>query len=249
MEVGVFSKCIKELILDHDIVEVPGLGIFYAELMPASFSDHHATINPPYRKMLFRKCDVSQEAGAMLQSYICDEMHVTPEQAGVELEWCLSRIHSELDGNRICLLPGLGTMRSTSQSDYFFVSDDDLDIFPDGFGLEPVSIKAHEETAAGEKKARRKAARAARKAARKAERASARKGAAIAPVEAAAEVAPKRKLHWAIRLLLWLLAIAVIVVGAILLVFPDGFAGFGEFLDGVIDHILYSKEELQLLGR
>ena len=222
MEVGVFSKCIKELILDHDSVEVPGLGVFYAELMPATFSDHHATINPPYRKMLFRQCDVSKEAGAMLQNYICDEMHVTPEQARVELEWCLSRIHSELDGNRSCPLPGLGVMRSTSQSDYFFVSDDNLDIFPDGLGLEPVSIKAHEEKSGKKKKARRKAVREAHK---------------------------PHKLDWAIRLLLWLLAIVVIAVGAILLVFPDGFAGFGEFLDGVMDHILYTEEELQLLGR
>ena len=246
MEVGVFSKCIKGLILDHDTVEVPGLGIFYAELMPASFSDQHTTINPPYRKMMFRKCDVSQEAGRMLYDYICDEMHVTPEQADVELSWCLSRIHSELEGNRTCQLPGLGAMRSTSQSDYFFVPEDNLDIFPDGFGLEPVSIKATDEKAE-RKQSRRKAERVSRKerkAERKAERAERK-----ALKKAEAEETPRRRLHWSIRLLLWLLAITVIAVGAILLVFPDGFAGFGEFLDGVMDHILYSKEELQLLGR
>ena len=212
MEVGVFSKCIRELILDHDAVAVPGLGVFTAELMPASFSDHRTTINPPYRELTFRKCDVTPEEGAMLNSFICSEMRVSPEQADVELKWCLSRIHSELEGNRTCTLPGLGAMRSTSQSDYFFVSDEGLDIFPDGLGLEPVSIKAAD----------------------------------VKPVK---RKAPRRTLHWAIRLLLWLLAIAVIAVGAILLVFPDGFAGFSEFFSGVMDHILYTKEELQLLGR
>ena len=228
MEVGVFSKCIRELILDHDQVEVPGFGVFYAELMPASFSDHRTTINPPYRKMYFRKCDVSAEEGALLYDFICDEMKVSADQADVELKWCLSRIHSELDGNKICQLPGLGAMRSTSQSDYFFVSDDNLDIFPDGFGLEPVSIRATDE-----KPRKHKLTRAERKALK----------------STVSTAAPRRRLHWAIRLLLWLLAIAVIAVGASLLVFPDGFAGFGEFFDSVMDHLLYTKEELQLLGR
>ena len=224
MEVGVFSKCIKELILDHDEVGVPGLGVFSAQLMPASFSDHRTTINPPYRELTFRQCEVSPEEGAMLNDFICSEMHVSPEQADVELKWCLSRIHSELEGNHTCTLPGLGAMRSTSQSDYFFVSDDNLDIFPDGFGLEPVSIRATDE-----KPVRRKPSRTERKAAKPA--------------------AKHRRLPVLVRILLWLLAIAAIAVGAILLVFPDGFAGFGEFFSGVMDHLLYTKEELQLLGR
>ena len=248
MEVGVFSKCIKELILDHDEVGVPGFGVFYAELMPASFSDRRTTINPPYRKMLFRKCEVAPEEGAMLYGYICDEMKVTADQADVELKWCLSRIHSELDGNKICLLPGLGAMRSTSQSDYFFVSDDNLDIFPDGFGLEPVSIRATDEEPAkarAGKRSARKLTRAERKAARAASKAATRAMARETPASAT----KSRRLPVLVRILLWLLAIAAVAVGAILLVFPDGFAGFGEFLSGVMDHILYSKEELQLLGR
>ena len=230
MEVGVFSKCIKELILDHDEVGVPGLGVFSAQLMPASFSDHRTTINPPYRELTFRQCEVSPEEGAALNSFICNEMHVSPEQADVELKWCLSRIHSELEGNHTCTLPGLGAMRSTSQSDYFFVSDDNLDIFPDGFGLEPVSIRATDEKAA-----RRKPSRAERKAAK--------------ATRTAETSARHRRLPVLVRILLWLLAIAAIAVGAILLVFPDGFAGFGEFFSGVMDHLLYTKEELQLLGR
>ena len=241
MEVGVFSKCIKELILDHDEVGVPGLGVFSAQLMPASFSDHRTTINPPYRELTFRKCEVTPEEGAMLNDFICSEMHVSPEQADVELKWCLSRIHSELEGNHTCTLPGLGAMRSTSQSDYFFVSDDNLDIFPDGFGLEPVSIRAIDE-----KPARRKPTRAEKRSTRRLSRAERKAAKATRTAETSAK---RRRLPVLVRILLWLLAIAAIAVGAILLVFPDGFAGFGEFFSGVMDHLLYTKEELQLLGR
>lgn len=224
MEVGVFSKCIKELILDHDTVEVPGLGVFYAQRIPASFSDHRTTLNPPSRKMYFRKSDVPSASGAMLLERIGEEMSVSGPQAEVELNWCLSRIRSELESNRICILPGLGTMRSTSQSDYFFVSDDDLDIFPDGFGLEPVQIKQMTES--------RKPTRAERRGCRLPK--------------------PKvtgRKWPLAVRILLGGLAFIALAVGILLIFFPETAAEFGSVLNNWMDSLLYSEEELQLLGR
>ena len=39
-------------------------------------------------------------------------------------------------------------MRATKENAVFFVSDEDLDIYPAGFGLEPVSLKTHQESAA-----------------------------------------------------------------------------------------------------
>ena len=140
MDVGVFSRCIKDLIVDHDKVDVPGFGIFYAENMPASFSDLRTIINPPYRRMYFAKADVGRAEGSLLFNHISKELGVTAEQAEVELSWCLGRLRSELDGNRACILPGLGRMKATSQHDYFFVPDDDLDICPEAFGLKPVCL-------------------------------------------------------------------------------------------------------------
>ena len=141
MDVGVFSRCIKDLIVDHDKVDVPGFGIFCAENMPASFSDLRTIINPPYRRMYFAKADVDRAEGGLLFNHISKELGVTAEQAEVELSWCLGRLRSELDGNRVCLLPGLGKMKATSQYDYFFVPDDDLDICPEAFGLKPVCLR------------------------------------------------------------------------------------------------------------
>ena len=39
MDIDLFSKMIKELILDSDRVVLPGLGCFVAEMVPATFSD------------------------------------------------------------------------------------------------------------------------------------------------------------------------------------------------------------------
>ncbi|MBQ9548195.1 MAG: hypothetical protein IJV01_03430, partial [Bacteroidales bacterium] len=43
---------------------------------------------------------------------------------------------------------GLGRLRATRQNNIFFITDEALDIYPEGFGLEPVSLKNHEETPA-----------------------------------------------------------------------------------------------------
>jgi hypothetical protein len=80
----------------------------------------------------------------MLLDKVSAEAGVSLDQAGVELGWCLSRLCSELEGSKICKLPGLGVMRANSRNEFFFVPDDDLDIWPDGLGFEPISIKISE---------------------------------------------------------------------------------------------------------
>ena len=42
--------------------------------------------------------------------------------------------------------PGLGRLRATKENNFFFIPDEDLDIYPAGFGLAPISLKTHEET-------------------------------------------------------------------------------------------------------
>ena len=150
MEITLFSKCIKDLIVENDRVDVPYLGTFTAEMMPAAYSDRQTTIHPPYRKMSFHKGEVSLSEGRPLLNKVMREAGVSLEQAGVELGWCLSRLSSELEGSKICRLPGLGVMRANARNEFFFVPADDLDIWPDGIGFEPISIKLPKEEMPGQ---------------------------------------------------------------------------------------------------
>ena len=72
MEINLFSQCIKELIVENDRVDVPYLGTFSAEMMPATYSDRQTTIDPPYRKMSFHKQPVSLEEGRLLLNKVCE---------------------------------------------------------------------------------------------------------------------------------------------------------------------------------
>ncbi len=139
------SKMVKELILDKDEVELPGVGTFVAETVPATFSDKGYTINPPYRKLSFRQ---RQGGGddSLINLYIKSNEGVDPEQARKFVTDFLLEMKEVLKQKKNIVFPGLGRLRSTKENNFFFVADEDLDIYPGGFGLEPISLKTHEET-------------------------------------------------------------------------------------------------------
>lgn len=145
MDIDLLSKMVKELILDRDEVTLPGVGTFVAETVPASFSDKGYTINPPYRRLSFRQRQ-NEEDTALLDLYIKSNEGVDPEQARRFVTDFLLEMKEVLKAKKNIVFPGLGRLRSTKENNFFFVADEDLDIYPGGFGLESISLKTHQET-------------------------------------------------------------------------------------------------------
>lgn len=145
MDIDLLSKMVKELILDRDEVTLPGVGTFVAEIVPASFSDKGYTINPPYRRLSFRQRQNADDS-SLVNLYVASNGGVDPEQAKKIVTDFLSEMKEILKTRKNIVFPGLGRLRSTKENNFFFVSDEDLDIFPDGFALEPISLKTHVET-------------------------------------------------------------------------------------------------------
>ena len=142
MDIDLLSKMVKELILDNDRVVLPGLGSFVAEVVPATFSDKGYTINPPYRKLYFRS---RPDAGDELAAFYAKSNSVPEDVAQKVIAAFVSELKSVLFVKKTVIFPGLGRLRATKENNVFFVSDEDLDIYPEGFGLQPISLKTHEE--------------------------------------------------------------------------------------------------------
>lgn len=143
MDIDLLSKMVKELILDRDTVVLPGLGAFVAEIVPASFSDKGYTINPPYRKLSFRS---TPDQGWDLIRFYAESNDVEVQVAEKAITDFVQELKTVLYTRKTVIFPGLGRLRATKENTVFFVSDEDLDIYPEGFGLEPVSLKNHVET-------------------------------------------------------------------------------------------------------
>lgn len=143
MDIDLLSKMVKEIILVEDKVVLPGLGTFVAELMPATFSDKGYTINPPYRRLYFRQ---RAENDSSLAELYAAANNVDREVAGRILADFLKELKAVLQEKKIVVFPGLGRLRATKENNFFFVPDETLDIYMDGFGLVPISLKTHQET-------------------------------------------------------------------------------------------------------
>lgn len=143
MDIDLLSKMVKELILDHDRVSLPGLGTFVAEIVPASFTDKGYTINPPYRRLSFRQ---TEGEDSLLVSWYASLNGVSEEVASSAIEDFMAGLREVLEKRKNVIFPGLGRLRATKENNLFFIADEDLDIYPEGFGLSPVSLKTHVET-------------------------------------------------------------------------------------------------------
>jgi len=144
MDIDLFSEMIKNLILDNDEVTLPGLGTFVSELMPSTFSDKGYTINPPYRRLSFRQRE--NNADTSLYDFYSKVNDLDGDTSSRILGDFISGLREQLLTKKLVVLPGLGRLRATKENSFFFIADEDLDIYPYGCGLGPVSLKTHEET-------------------------------------------------------------------------------------------------------
>ena len=143
MDIDLLSKMVKELILDEDRVVLPGLGCFVAEVVPATFSDRGYTINPPYRRLYFR---ARPDEGDALSDFYARSNDVDKDVADRIIKDFVAELKTLLLTRKTVVFPGLGRLRATKENNIFFVANEDLDIYPAGFGLEPISLKTHQET-------------------------------------------------------------------------------------------------------
>ncbi len=143
MDIDLLSKMVKEAVMDHDSVTLPGMGSFVAELVPATFADRGYTILPPYRRLYFSP---KQGDDRLLAQLYAKSNDVSEADAARILGDFILEMKEVLKQRRTLVLTGLGRLRATRENHFFFVADEDLDIYPSGFGLRPISLKTHEET-------------------------------------------------------------------------------------------------------
>ena len=143
MDIDLLAKMVKEVVMDHDVVTLPGVGSFVAELVPATFADRGYTILPPYRRLYFSP---KQGEDTLLADLYANSNGISQADATRILTDFLAEMKDVLKVKKTIVFPGLGRLRATMENHFFFVADEDLDIYPSGFGLQPISLKTHEET-------------------------------------------------------------------------------------------------------
>lgn len=213
---------VKEVMMNHDSVTLPGLGSFMAELVPASFSDKGYTINPPYRRLSFRQR--WREDDSLLADFYSRTNGIDKSQAAGIVGEFISGLKETLQSKKLVVLPGLGRLRATKENAFFFIADEDLDIYPYGFGLEPVSLKTHEETPEEVTAVVKELQEALT---------------ADDAVKVEEKTVARRKKPW-LAATLWIAASVILFLGLFML--------FARIAPDLTDKILYSEEELRIIN-
>ena len=222
MDIDLFSDIVKDLILDNDEVTLPGLGTFVSELMPSTFSDKGCTINPPYRRLSFRQR--WREDDSLLADFYSRTNGIDKSQAAGIVGEFISGLKETLQSKKLVVLPGLGRLRATKENAFFFIADEDLDIYPYGFGLEPVSLKTHEETPEEVTAVVKELQEALT---------------ADDAVKVEEKTVARRKKPW-LAATLWIAASVILFLGLFML--------FARIAPDLTDKILYSEEELRIIN-
>ena len=138
MDIGQLAEMIGELIPVRSEIALPGMGVFVVEEVPAAFSDRGYTINPPYRRLAFRQ---KESADNSLVKLYARNKSISEKEASTILGGFFKRLAAVLKDKKSVSLPGLGRLRSTNENIFFFVQNEDIDIYPQGFGLGSISLK------------------------------------------------------------------------------------------------------------
>ena len=129
---------IRELVPCSEEIALPGLGVFVVEEVPAAFSDRGYTVNPPYLRLAFRQ--KASEDNSLVNLY-ASRNSISQKEAATILGGFFKRLAAVLKDKKSVTLPGMGRLRATNENIFFFVQNEDIDIYPQGFGLESISLK------------------------------------------------------------------------------------------------------------
>lgn len=248
MEIELLSKMLRELLPERETVSLPGLGEFVSVPMPATFSDRGRTIIPPYVKVSF--IPTSSNDGVLVDMYAAGN-NIESDAAETIVLGYLRELRETLEKVGTVVFPSLGTLRRTRRGDFLFIQDDDLDIFPDFFGLQPISLRTEPKAAgasSGESHVLNEAVLPAEPETPAEPEISVEPETPAEPVEKNETVHPGEEPQTVAEgtsgHFNWLaLLIAVGVVAMALAVF----AVLGRLAPELVDHILYSPEEYKIL--
>ncbi|WP_320110560.1 SPOR domain-containing protein [Draconibacterium orientale] len=133
-----FGKEIYTLLLQHDIVIIPGLGAFVSEYRPAEISDESDEIKPPSKTITFN--GQLKNNDGLLVGHIAEKLHISHFNALVRIEKERDEMLFKLDKGDEVFVEGVGALSYNEQGEIVFEASEEENLLLDSFGLGAMSI-------------------------------------------------------------------------------------------------------------
>lgn len=143
------GKYIRQLLPENETVIIPGLGAFISEYKPAQIDEGTGEINPPSKEISFT-AKIKNNDG-LLVSFVAQSEQIPVQKALVKIEDERDKIRYKLDKGEKVILEGTGVLFYTENREIKFEPAEGVNVLPDAFGLDSISLKAEPEEIPEEK--------------------------------------------------------------------------------------------------
>ena len=227
MDFYIVCAKIQELLIKNESVTLPGTGKVIIESFPAAFLEDGKTIVPPSKKLRFIPLTEDQAKDSVAREQ---------EAELVELS---GRIREALVQNGKFEVPGFGVFADNGSGEVTFTIAEEFDFAPDNFALESISLEENEPAAPEvlELPAQETAPKGTE------QKVTGQKEAELKEKEQEGHDVAARKetlRKWTMWTIVVLVSIAVVVLFLIL---------FKEDVKGLLQNLLYTKEELEIMEK
>ena len=138
MDISIISSLCKELLLSHDRVSLGDLGSFMAEVIPASITRDARSIAPPGRRITFKSTETWNDG--LLDEAYATYASLSKEDAAAAIRDAFAEYTKRRGKEKKLELPDFGTITFTKDGTSFFSQNKDVELNPNGFGLDSISI-------------------------------------------------------------------------------------------------------------
>ena len=257
MNLAVISVLLQELLLENERITLPGVGTFSLEEVPASFLEESNIMLPPTKKIVFD--NLQNKNDGLLENAYARKTGLILEDSKRDLLFLSKKVKEAIANNLKVVIPGFGTLFNNN-GEISFDKDKDLDVSPDSFGLEAITVEPIEvpvevkpETKLEEKDGEvdfdltQFDIKPVEQSIEEGAEAAEKEPGEFVPepeTEPAVEKIEKKGDGQASTIVMKILVAAVVIMLIILL-----FVIFKEQIAQLLKHVLYSKEELELMEK
>lgn len=137
------GKYIQQLLLDNEMVIVPGFGAFISEYKPAELHDNSDELSPPSAEIIFNS-QIRNNDG-LLVGFVAENSRSSHFDALQRIEKERDNIIYKLDKDEDVELDELGTLSYNDEHEIIFTSIEERTTSLESFGLEAITLKEEEQ--------------------------------------------------------------------------------------------------------
>lgn len=140
MDIKLFSQIIRELLILNKKVNLPELGTFITETVPAFLSNDGSVIYPPSKRVYFREHKEVENDKIFIKFY-SEQKNIDNNEAEKIFTNFIKSLKIELNLKKTIELEGLGRLKISHDDDIYFIMDKSMDYYTESFVLQPLNLK------------------------------------------------------------------------------------------------------------